>query len=997
MSLLKSINRNNVREKLLVIKEILNPIEYYIVYSLTLSKTPLLLTQLADLLNMKEEEINNIHIKAMSKLEEYQNNQKYLNILNKIKKREGKNFWRLKTSPITPIDIIKYKYLKVALNKKEQQVYQLLNLSNYIYNKNDLLTILNISYFELEKILLSIKDKVVKRFNDVEKYRQYRNSMINKYGLNIYDILKKEESKPVSKIDYQTLNNIYNNLSLEEVLQLIKDNHCRLNKRELSLLKKYYYSRINESINYEAIENEINKSKLKSKKGPYISIMDKLYQTFLNNQQEFNEEIKDYLMSYFFRKVSVENFKRKHPNSVYCRSEELLVDELEMLCNSFKDCLSMSLTKDFYLEIRDSIKDKITPLRLQILDLYYGFNGKCYLVKDIAHKFKMYPSKLANEIRTASLQVLQIYSNIDSKKSINKELYIPYITSSMYELKEKTRYILNLRIIQGLSYDEISKITGLNHANICLIINDGLKTIDFYRFGIVIPQTYSKELVNKVLEEFDSEFTDKHKDIIRDYYINNLTSDDICSKFKTTQIILRRLLNKFNNKTINYQISDVKISNEDIKNELDKHLSESILSELEKEVISYSNGTSYYNNPDGIKLDIKDLSTKLNISVIKIKSILNEAENKVKGSKKGLLKSDYFYVSRNELNELLKDNNLPINNNEREIICYLFGLKGYPYKTINELSILYNDQQDYILKTFKTAIVKIRKYQTKENNEQFAFDKDIKPLLKYFSLRQRNIIIDYFKNNNTPEEISLKNNIPISKVTLDILILKIKIKNLINNEEKIRKLNFDFYENILNYSLYPFIGVMPLTSKMLEMFFDVSSNMNIKEIIKELNLNVEPSPILSSIYNLMLSLSKFQDGITSYYCFNYEDVKNYYDKNKNNMREDIKQMYEEYLNNYDVNSNKESIPLIILNDLVEEKRHSPFSIKKSSLKELEIVLSELRNNLNPETVKVLQMLINNGGYKTMSGKEKTTVYRIFDKIERKRKKDNDKKLTLDNN
>ena len=102
-------------------------------------------------------------------------------------------------------------------------------------------------------------------------------------------------------------------------------------------------------------------------------------------------------------------------------------------------------------------------------------------------------------------------------------------------------------------------------------------------------------------------------------------------------------------------------------------------------------------------------------------------------------------------------------------------------------------------------------------------------------------------------------------------------------------------------------------------------------------------------------------------------------------------------NNYEINSNKESIPLIILNDLVEEKRHSPFSIKKSSLKELEIVLSELRNNLNPETVKVLQMLINNGGYKTMSGKEKTTVYRIFDKIERKRKKDNDKKLTLDNN
>lgn len=33
----------------------------------------------------------------------------------------------------------------------------------------------------------------------------------------------------------------------------------------------------------------------------------------------------------------------------------------------------------------------------------------------------------------------------------------------------------------------------------------------------------------------------------------------------------------------------------------------------------------------------------------------------------------------------------------------------------------------------------------------------------------------------------------------------------------------------------------------------------------------------------------------------------------------------------------------------------------------------------------------------MSGKEKTIVYRIFDKIERKRKKDNDKKLTLDNN
>ena len=187
------------------------------------------------------------------------------------------------------------------------------------------------------------------------------------------------------------------------------------------------------------------------------------------------------------------------------------------------------------------------------------------------------------------------------------------------------------------------------------------------------------------------------------------------------------------------------------------------------------------------------------------------------------------------------------------------------------------------------------------------------------------------------------------------------------------------------------------------MFFGVSGKppMSTKEIIKELNLNVGSSTILSSIYSLMLSICKLQNGITLNYRFSYEDVKNYYDKNKSAMDEYKKLIYEKYLskelNSYAVRRNGMNIPLAILDDLVEEKRYSSFSIKKSSLKELEIILSELRNNLKPETVKVLELLINNEGYEIMSGKEKTTVYRIFNKIERQRKKDNNKRLTLNNN
>lgn len=1001
---LKNINRNDSREKQLVIKELLTPIEYYIVYSLVLSKTPYLLTQLANLLNMKKEDINKIYIEAIPKLEGYQNEIKYLNLLNKIKRREGNKFYRLRTSPITPIDIIKYKYLKVALTKKEQQVYRLLNLSDYIYSNNDLITMLNISYLELEEILLSIKSKIAKRFNDVEKYRQYRNSMINKYGFKIYDILKKEESKPVIKIDYQTLNNIYSNLSLDEILQLIKDNHCRLNKRELNLLKKYYHSRISESINCEEIENEINNvvpQKL-SNKIPRIPI-DNLYQTFLNNQDEFNDEIKDYLMSYVFKKVPVKDFKQKYPNSVYGHSSKFLIDKLEMLYYNINDYLGIPLTKNFYLEIRDNIKDKLSPFRLQILDLYYGLNGKSYLTKDIAEKLNLGLSRTANEIRIARLQALQIYSNIDFKEIINKDIYIPYITSPKYELKDRTRHILNLHIIQNLSYEELSQITGLSPTNICSIVNDGLKKIDFYRFGIIASQTYSPELVNKILQVYNSEFTDIQKEIIKDRYINKLTHENICAKYGITSKPLQGILKRFKAKCLNYQVIDVNISKEDIKIELDKHLSESILTELEKQIISYISGTPYSNNPDGIKLNIKDLSTKLNISTRKIRNIFCEVEDKIKGSKAGLLKSDYFYISRNEINELLNDKNLPIDNKEREIICYLFELKGYPYKTINELALLYDNQHDSIIRIFKTAIVKIRKYQIREKNSQFNFDKDIRPILKYFPLYQRNIITDYFKNNFTQEEISLKYNISVSTARLDILLFKIKIKNLIENDENVRKFDFDFYEKALNDPRLPFIGDLPLTKKMFDMFFGVSGKppMSTKEIIKELNLNVGSSTILSSIYSLMLSICKLQNGITLNYRFSYEDVKNYYDKNKSTMDEYKKLIYEKYLskelNSYAVRRNGMNIPLAILDDLVEEKRYSSFSIKKSSLKELEIILSELRNNLKPETVKVLELLINNEGYEIMSGKEKTTVYRIFNKIERQRKKDNNKRLTLNNN
>ena len=117
-------------------------------------------------------------------------------------------------------------------------------------------------------------------------------------------------------------------LTLENIFQDANIIGYKLSKEEILLLRKYFNSKHLENINISALESELNEKVYDIDRNlPRISL-DKLYQTFLANQNLFNEEASAYLLAYTFNKTSKSSFEAKYPNSFYKFTKNYLIDKL---------------------------------------------------------------------------------------------------------------------------------------------------------------------------------------------------------------------------------------------------------------------------------------------------------------------------------------------------------------------------------------------------------------------------------------------------------------------------------------------------------------------------------------------------------------------------------------------------------------------------------------------------------------------------------------------
>lgn len=972
----------------LVLKEILSPVHYFVIYHRILSEEKKTLESIALYFNVTRKRINQIEKLTLKKIKPYmeENSEIFVKKLNEIKQREGKKFDLLKTEPLSPMQIIRYMYLKDDLTPLEKKLYELDLLGKYKYRNKDYASILGITIQDLKQVIISLRTKYNKKFSDVRLFKNFQEQMIKTYGTGIFNININKKEKI---IDYHVLEEKYSSLSLEEILDYFKEVNYNLTPDEERLLARYFARYDVYRISSGEIEKEINVLKYGFRRKDKRLPMKKLYKTYLDIRNEFSVEQQLYFETYIFDKKDRDLFKQAYPNSALYSETSYLINILERSYYHIYKFFENSFTKENWLEVKEKYKELFTSKRIEVLDLYYGVSGKPHTILELAEKFKMDYIKMHDFCSDARDLAIHLFSGIKSRIDIDKSLYVSYITDLHYDFTAETRSILNLFIIEGKTYDEIGKITGLNRTRISNIITDGIRKMDNYRFNIISPFNISEEELNDFFKYYDDKIMPVEKQIISYKHINHMENKDIAPLVDKTLGEVNRFVTHFNTLYESYIIRDVTITDNDITKEIEKHKSESIWSEEYKEFASFYFGVQSKYNPTGVKLSAEELMKKFGYSKHTYHHIIANMMKLLKARKIDFAKPENNYIPREELDKLLDDVHLPISEKEREIICHLFELKGFSYMTIDELSEKYIEKKASVKRRYQRAIVTIYKYLNKEIEGTIHYETDIIPILKYFSISDRMKIEDSFKNHLTYEEIAKKHNVTLDQISNIMNRIRSNIKDLMTNPNA-KRFDFDYYLQAINNPDLPFSGDLNIATQI----FDLALGMNGERIsiplIKEkLNLNCGPTTINNTLYNLMISVCKLQDGITKDKTFTFEQIYTYYACHYENMSDYRKKIYQKYFetvkNNMPISGLKERLSYHIITDLIIDTFPDAFVLENTTKAEVLGILKKYGKKLNRRVRIELMGRYGISEREFMNGKDTNHIFKLLYVLDNRRK------------
>lgn len=981
-----------------VLKEVLSPLHYFIIYYHILIDEPKTLEVIASYLNITRERVRQIEASALKKIKPYmvEDSSIFIRVLNKIKQREGHRFDSLRKTPLTPTQIIRYMYLKDDLTDLERKLYELNLLGNYKYRNAEYASILGITLQELNQVMTSLKAKYNKKFSDTKSFKQFQEQMIKKYGTHIFDI---DIHKKDKKIDYRALEERYSSLSLEEILSYFNEVNYNLTSDEEVLLNRYFGVCNWGILHPGAIEKEVNVLifgfKNKSKQVP----LKKLYKEYIRIMPKFTEEQQLYLESYFFGKKDHLLFDKNYPNSILYRYGFLLIEKLERSYYHIYNYFENNFTKENWLEIKSKYCEQFSDEKVKYLDLYYGVKGKIYTMSEIAEMFQMDYNKIHDIIRDARDLAINLFSGIKRKIEIDKKLYVPYIEDLHYDFTKETRDILKLFIIEGKSYDEISKITSLNKTRISNIITDGIRKIDYFRFGIIQCFIIDDEELNKFFEYYNNKITPVEKEILRLKHLNHMENKDIAPIVGKKLQEVNRYVMRFNFLYESYMIRDVVLTNEDILDEIARHKSESIWSEEYKEFASFYFGIQSIYNPTGLKLKAEELMKKMGYSKHTYYHICTNMIRLLKARKIDFVKPDNNYISREKLDKLLDDVHLPISDKEREIICYLFELKGYPYKNIEDLPSIFGDSKGSIKRRYQRAIVSIFKYLNNEIEGTIHYETDIVPILKYFGISDRMKIEDFYKNGLTYEKMASKYKMTFEKITIIMNRIKTTIYDLMNNPNA-KKFDFDYYLEAINNPDLPFSGDLPLAIQIFNLTFgmDGEERMSLPTIIEKLQLDFGLATINKTINSLMLSVCKLKDGIKIDKTFSFDQVYSYYTNNYVDIPIYRRKIYQKYFNKVKSKKNINGLGFKLSNDiiydLIKANYTNVFELKNASKEEVLELINKHGKELNRRVRNELMGRFDIKERDYMNGKDINHIFKLLYTLDTRRKELDSQTLVL---
>ncbi|MBR6820720.1 MAG: sigma-70 family RNA polymerase sigma factor [Bacilli bacterium] len=968
-----------------VLKEILNDREYYVLYNRVLMEEILTLEQLGEKLNLTRERVRQIEAKALKKARPVMERPKYKGqILSKVKEKYGVKYNYLNIKPKDIDAIIEFMYVRDELLDIEISIYYDMTISEFKYDKKMIAYKHGITEKNLDNYEKSIRDKIQYKMRNKKAYKLFYYEMVKLYGSNIFNVNLLEG---LNMIDYSLVTDKYINLSLDEIKKSFGNLYDELTIDEQKLLERYFVVPERKFYGRYTIERDVNLTIFGFKNTRQHVNKDKLYKVYLDNKKYFNEEQRLYLECVYFNQGDRKLFKSKYPNSNLLKDDGYIIERLEKIYFKIFRLLDNSFDKERYLEVKNKYREKLSEDRIKLLDLFYGVDGEEVKIIEMAEMFNMDYNKIHDLVRDAREYAISLYYNRTNTLDIDKSIYHKYIFDYSYDFTNETRSILKMFIVDGMSYGQINEVTNLGNYRISNIVTDAIRKMDLYRFNIIRPKAMNRELFEKFMSSYINSLKDPvYLEVWRDKFFNGLDDNkELCKKYNLDNKTLNETTARFYKLFFNYQVADIEITKEDLLREINKSKGISLLSDEQKAFAVDYIGISTE------ALSEEALRKKYNLDRKKYIKLIDDVTYILKGSKIGEVYNDYDIIPKDVLNKLFKDSHLPISDKERHIIGSILELDGYTYLSEADLAEYYGERKANMKRRFQRGILNIFKYLNGEIEGIIDYETDVLPYLKYFSKSDKLFLTEYYLNGLTYEEIGKKYNLTFNMV---VILYNRLLNNLFEMQKNpnAKKFDFDYYNQVFMNDDVPYYGDKELAMKVFGMYFgdNIPNRMSLPKIAQELKLDYSESTFIHLIDEVMLSVCRYKEGIKKLVTFNYDEIKEYYLKNKDSLGWK-EQYYLSYFDRCDNGSNRVNGNIYFINypiifDMIQEKYDNYFNLDKVDREYVIDVLRKYGHNILKRVRNELMFMFDISGRSFMSGKEINHVYRVLYGLDVKKKK-----------